>query len=44
MLLVNAFNKVVFTAQDAGVDNRTAAQMLGIGRVMEATRLRGLYP
>jgi len=44
MLLVNAFNKVVSIAQDAGVDNRTAAQMLGIGRVMEATRLRGLYP
>lgn len=44
MLMVNAFNKVVAIAEDAGVDNRTAAQMLGIGRVMEATRLRGLYP
>ncbi|NVN93271.1 MAG: Glu/Leu/Phe/Val dehydrogenase [Desulfuromonadales bacterium] len=44
MLMVNAFNKVIAIAEDAGVDNRTAAQMLGIGRVMEATRLRGLYP
>jgi len=44
MLMVNAFNKVMAIAQDAGVDNRTAAQILGIGRVVEATRLRGLYP
>lgn len=44
MLMVNAFNKVVAIAEQASVDNRTAAQMLGIGRVMEATRLRGLYP
>jgi len=26
------------------VDMRTAALMLGIGRVAEATRLRGIYP
>jgi glutamate dehydrogenase (NAD(P)+) len=44
MLMVSAFNKVTAIAEDAGVDNRTAAQMLGIGRVIEATRLRGLYP
>lgn len=44
MLMVKAFNKVVAIAEQAGVDNRTAAQMVGIGRVMEATRLRGLYP
>ena len=44
MLMVSAFNKVTAIAENAGVDNRTAAQMLGIGRVIEATRLRGLYP
>jgi glutamate dehydrogenase (NAD(P)+) len=44
MLMVSAFNRVMAIAEDAGVDNRTAALMLGIGRVMEATRLRGLYP
>jgi len=26
------------------VDMRTAALMLGIGRVAEATKLRGIYP
>lgn len=44
MLMASAFKRVTTIAEDAGVDNRTAAQMLGIGRVMEATRLRGLYP
>jgi glutamate dehydrogenase (NAD(P)+) len=44
MLMVGAFKKVMAIAQETGVDNRTAAQMLGIGRVVEATRLRGLYP
>jgi glutamate dehydrogenase (NAD(P)+) len=31
-------------AEEKQVDNRTAAQVLGIGRVMEALQLRGLYP
>ncbi|HET6421190.1 MAG TPA: Glu/Leu/Phe/Val dehydrogenase [Geobacteraceae bacterium] len=44
MLMVSAFRKVMAIAEETGVDNRTAAQMLGIGRVVEATRLRGLYP
>ncbi len=44
MLMVSAFNKVMSIAEETGVDNRTAAQMLGIGRVVEATRVRGLYP
>jgi glutamate dehydrogenase (NAD(P)+) len=44
MLMVGAFKKVMAIAEETGVDNRTAAQMLGIGRVVEATRLRGLYP
>ncbi|MBP1751787.1 MAG: Glu/Leu/Phe/Val dehydrogenase, terminal protein [Geobacteraceae bacterium] len=44
MLMVSAFKKVVNIAEENKVDNRTAAQMLGIGRVVEATRVRGLYP
>jgi glutamate dehydrogenase (NAD(P)+) len=44
MLMVSAFRKVMVIAEETGVDNRTAAQMLGIGRVVEATRVRGLYP
>jgi glutamate dehydrogenase (NAD(P)+) len=44
MLMISAFKKVVNIAEESKVDNRTAAQMLGIGRVVEATRVRGLYP
>ncbi len=44
MLMVSAFKKVISIAEENKVDNRTAAQMLGIGKVVEATRLRGLYP
>jgi glutamate dehydrogenase (NAD(P)+) len=43
-LIVTAFGKVVSIAEEMGIDNRTAAQVLGIGRVAEAVRLRGLYP
>lgn len=43
-LIVTAFGKVMSIAEDLGVDNRTAAQVLGIGRVAEAVMLRGLYP
>jgi len=43
-LMVTAFNKVNVIAEEMGIDNRTAAQVLGIGRVAEAVRLRGLYP
>jgi glutamate dehydrogenase (NAD(P)+) len=43
-LMVTAFNKVNTIAEEMGIDNRTAAQVLGIGRVAEAVRLRGLYP
>jgi len=43
-LMVTAFGKVISIAEEMGVDNRTAAQVLGIGRVAEAVRLRGLYP
>jgi len=34
---------VAAIAEKNHVHNRTAAYMLGIGRVAEATRLRGLY-
>ncbi len=43
-LMVTAFGKVVSIAEEKGIDNRTAAQVLGIGRVAEALRLRGLHP
>lgn len=43
-IIVTAFDKVMAIAEELGVDNRTAAQVLGIGRVAEAVMLRGLYP
>jgi glutamate dehydrogenase (NAD(P)+) len=43
-LMVSAFDRVMSIAEDKQIDNRTAAQVLGIGRVAEAVRLRGLYP
>ncbi len=43
-LMVSAFKKVMAIADEHRVDNRTAALMLGIGRVVEALQLRGLYP
>lgn len=44
MLMVSAFNKVISIAGELKIDNRTAAQVLGLGRVIEATRVRGIYP
>lgn len=43
-IMVTAFKKVIAIAEENRVDNRTAAQMLGIGKVVEALQLRGLYP
>ncbi|MBI4674832.1 MAG: Glu/Leu/Phe/Val dehydrogenase [Chloroflexi bacterium] len=43
-VVVEAFDNVVHTSQRHEVDLRTAALMLAIGRVAEATRLRGIYP
>ena len=43
-LMVSAFKKVMTIADEHRVDNRTAALMLGIGKVVEALQLRGLYP
>jgi glutamate dehydrogenase (NAD(P)+) len=39
-----AYRSVVELASTQAVDLRTAAQMLAIGRVAEATRIRGIYP
>ena len=43
-LMVTAFKRVTAIADEKRVDNRTAAQCLGIGRVAEALKLRGLFP
>jgi glutamate dehydrogenase/leucine dehydrogenase len=40
----SAFNDVVKIRTDRRVSMRAAANMLGIGRVAEAVKLRGLYP
>lgn len=43
-ILKKAFAEVLNISQRERVDMRTAALMLGIGRVAEATKLRGIYP
>ncbi|HZT29622.1 MAG TPA: Glu/Leu/Phe/Val dehydrogenase [Bryobacteraceae bacterium] len=43
-VMKTAFQEVLRIQLDRKVTMRTAANMLGIGRVAEATRLRGLYP
>jgi glutamate dehydrogenase (NAD(P)+) len=43
-LMTASFRKVMAIAEEKRIDNRTAAQVLGIGRVVEALQLRGLYP
>ena len=43
-ILKKSFTEVLNISQKEKVDMRTAALMLGIGRVAEATRLRGIYP
>ncbi len=39
-----AYDEVTTTAKERAVSLRTAAQILGVGRVAEATRVRGIYP
>jgi glutamate dehydrogenase/leucine dehydrogenase len=39
-----AFNSVHETAQHYNVDMRTGAYILAVGRVVEATRVRGIFP
>jgi glutamate dehydrogenase (NAD(P)+) len=43
-LMGRAFEEVYQVAQEKKVDNRTAAMMIGVGRVASAKALRGLYP
>ena len=43
-ILKKSFAEVLNLSRKEKVDMRTAALMLGIGRVAEATRLRGIYP
>ncbi len=43
-ILSNAFKDVQAVARKHRVDMRTAASILGIGRVAEAIRLRGIFP
>jgi glutamate dehydrogenase (NAD(P)+) len=43
-ILDSAYAEVSALAQEYGVSLRTAAQMIGVGRVAEAHRTRGLYP
>lgn len=43
-LMGRAFEEVYHVSQNKKVDNRTAAMMIGVGRVASAKALRGLYP
>jgi glutamate dehydrogenase (NAD(P)+) len=43
-ILSKAFHEVQAISTKQRVDMRTAASILGIGRVAEATRLRGIFP
>ncbi|HME43482.1 MAG TPA: Glu/Leu/Phe/Val dehydrogenase [Syntrophorhabdales bacterium] len=43
-ILTRSFGEVLAISQRERVDMRTAALMLGIGRVAEAVRLRGIFP
>ncbi|MEI8377424.1 MAG: Glu/Leu/Phe/Val dehydrogenase [bacterium] len=44
ILLEKTFNEVYALSKEKKVDLRTAAMMIGVSRVAEAKRLRGLYP
>ena len=43
-IMEGSYQEVSILAQEEGVPLRTAAQMIGVGRVAEAHRTRGLYP
>jgi glutamate dehydrogenase (NAD(P)+) len=43
-IMEGSYQEVSILAQEQGVSLRTAAQMIGVGRVAEAHRTRGLYP
>jgi glutamate dehydrogenase (NAD(P)+) len=44
VLMESAYGDVSALSAERGVSLRTAAQMIGVGRVAEAHRTRGLYP
>jgi glutamate dehydrogenase (NAD(P)+) len=43
-IMTTSFKQVMTIAEEKRIDNRTAANVLGIGRVAEASQLRGLFP
>jgi glutamate dehydrogenase (NAD(P)+) len=43
-ILIAAFQKLMAFAQERRLDNRTAAQVIAIKRVADATETRGIYP
>ncbi|MFH0964143.1 MAG: Glu/Leu/Phe/Val dehydrogenase [Planctomycetota bacterium] len=43
-IMEKAFDEVFLLSRQHDVDMRTASQMLGVGRVAEAVRIRGIYP
>ncbi len=43
-VMVKSFNDVYKIAQEKNLDMRIAAYVLAVGRVAEATKLRGIYP
>jgi len=43
-IMLHAFREVMAQAKEKGVSHRMAALMIGISRVAEAMRFRGLYP
>ena len=44
VLMESAYEQVSQLAHDQGLSLRTAAQVIGVGRVADAHRTRGLYP
>jgi glutamate dehydrogenase (NAD(P)+) len=43
-VITRACADVVRTSEERGVSLREAAMLLGVGRVVEATQMRGIYP
>ena len=43
-IMVRSFNETLGIATREAVDNRTAAYLLAVERVADATAMRGLYP
>ncbi len=43
-VITRAYRDVAATALQHGISMREAAMVLGVGRVVEATKLRGIYP